>query len=369
MGYKQDVERVLSKAGIKINGKNPWDITVHNSQVYRQMVLDGTVGVGESYMDGWWDCKQLDEMARHIYTSDTAKELYSWRLFWYSLEGIFFNLQKRSRAYQIGKKHYDIGNDLYSKMLDKRMTYSCGYWKNAKTLDEAQEAKLDLTCKKLHLKKGMTLLDVGCGWGSLVKYAAEHYGVRALGITVSKEQAKLARIFCKGLPIEIKLQDYRDINLVFDRVVSVGMFEHVGYKNYKPFMKKMRCCVKPDGLFLLHTIGGRTSVRRGDPWIEKYIFPNSMIPSEAQITKASEGVFTIEDWHNFGPDYDKTLLAWHANFTRHWPELEHTYGKRFYRMWVFYLLTCAGSFRARKNQVWQIVLSPNGVGGGYSSKR
>ena len=157
-------------------------------------------------------------------------------MMWNVLKARLVNLQSTSRAYNIGKKHYDIGNELYKNMLDKRMNYSCGYWKNSKTLDQAQEAKLDLICKKVGLKPGMKILDIGCGWGSFVKFAAEKYKVKAVGITVSKEQAKLARELCKGLPIEIRLQDYRELNEKFDRIISIGMFEHVGPKNYKTYV-------------------------------------------------------------------------------------------------------------------------------------
>jgi cyclopropane-fatty-acyl-phospholipid synthase len=250
-------------------------------------------------------------------------------------------------------------------MLDKRMVYTCGYWKDAKTLDEAQEAKLDLTCKKLNLKPGMKVLDIGCGWGSFAKYAAEKYKVKVVGITVSKEQAVLAKALCKGLPIEIRLQDYRDLNEKFDRIVSLGMFEHVGYKNYKTYMKVVHRCLKDDGLFLLHTIGGNKSVKSTDPWIDKYIFPNSMLPSIKQMGDAIEDYFVMEDWHNFSADYDKTLMAWYNNFENSWNKLKDDYDERFHRMWRYYLLACAGTFRARKSQLWQIVLSKDGIKEGY----
>lgn len=276
-------------------------------------------------------------------------------------------MQSKSRAYEVGKRHYDIGNDLYKAMLDKRMAYSCGYWRTAKTLEQAQEAKLDMACKKLGLKKGMRVLDIGCGWGSFVKYAAEKYGVKCVGITVSKEQVKFARDVCKGLPVEIRLQDYRNLNEKFDRIISIGMFEHVGYKNYRPYMKLVNNCLKPDGLFLLHTIGGNVSTSSTDPWINKYIFPNSMLPSAKQVASAYEKLFVLEDWHSFGDDYGKTLMSWFRNFKKNWWQIKDNYNGRFYRMWEYYLLACAGSFRSRRNQLWQIVFSKKGVKGGYHS--
>jgi len=280
------------------------------------------------------------------------------------------NMQARHRAFIIGERHYDLGNDLFQNMLDKRMNYSCGYWKNATTLDEAQENKLDLICKKLYLKPGMKVLDIGCGWSAFGKYAAEKYGVEVVGLTVSKEQVALGKELCKGLPVEFRLQDYREINEKFDRIVSVGMIEHVGYKNYKEYFQIAERNLERDGLFLLHTIGEVRSTKNTDAWTHKYIFPNGMLPSIAQLGKAIEGIFVMEDWHNIGADYDKTLMVWFDNFNNSWDKIKDKYSERFYRMWKYFLLSSAGAFRARKKeQLWQIVLSKNGVLGGYNSVR
>jgi cyclopropane-fatty-acyl-phospholipid synthase len=254
-------------------------------------------------------------------------------------------------------------------MLDTRMIYTCAYWTKAATLDEAQENKLELTCRKLELERGMKVLDIGCGWGGFAKYAAERFGVSVTGLTVSAEQAKSARELCRGLPVEIRLLDYRQFHGQFDRVVSLGMFEHVGYKSYRVYMEKASRYLKDNGLFLLHTIGTNISSKWNDPWIDHYIFPGSLLPSIQQIGKAIEGLFVMEDWHNFGADYDKTLMAWHQNFVNHWDDLKGRYDEIFFRMWKYYLLSCAGAFRARKNQLWQIVLSKKGVPGGYVSLR
>lgn len=367
---KQAVQSILDLADVKINGDNPWDIQVHDDRFYQRVLAHGSLGLGESYMDGWWDCKKIDEFIYKILSSDLDKKVrFNMNIIFEFIKSSVSNMQRKSRAFIIGKKHYDIGNELYKNMLDKRMNYSCGYWKNASDLNKAQEAKLDLICKKLKLKAGMKVLDIGCGWGAFAKYAAEKYKVKVVGITVSKNQIDLARGICKGLPVEIRLQDYRDLNEKFDAVVSIGMFEHVGYKNYGTFMKVVHKCLKDNGLFLLHTIGGNKSVIHTDPWIGKYIFPNSMLPSIKQIGKSVEGLFVMEDWHNFGADYDKTLMAWHDNFENNWDKLKGSYDERFYRMWKYYLLSCAGSFRYRKNQLWQIVFSKNGVEGGYESVR
>ena len=368
--FESIIKEMLSSAGIKVDGNNPWDISVHNTRFYDRVLAQRSLGLGESYMDGWWDCEKLDEFFYRILRSQTdTKVKVSMSLLIEALTARIINLQSKGRAFQIGEKHYDLGNELFINMLDRRMVYSCAYWKDAQTLDDAQESKLDLICRKLRLQPGMRILDIGCGWNSFAKYAAEKYQVEVVGITVSKEQVDLGKTLCAGLPIEIRLQDYRDVDEKFDHIVSVGMIEHVGYKNYRTYMDVVNRCLKDDGLFLLHTIGGNTSVTSVDPWMNKYIFPNGMLPSIKQLGSAIEGLFVMEDWHNFSADYDKTLMAWHRNLVQNWDKIKQNYNERFHRMWEYYLLSCAGSFRARRIQLWQIVLSKNGVIGGYQSIR
>lgn len=363
---KQIAQSLLKSAGIIINGNRPYDPQVHNDNFYRRALQKGSLGLGESYMDGWWDCERIDELTNKVLTanlSDKVKNdwLMALKLAW----KFFLNTGRRSKAFEVGQRHYDIGNDLYQAMLGKRMVYSCGYWNNANNLDEAQEAKLDLICKKLGLKSGQRILDIGSGWGSFIGFAAEKYGVKAVGVTVSKEQKKLADERYKDLPVETRLQDYRGLNEKFDHIVSIGMFEHVGVRNYKDYMNVVRRCLGDDGLFLLHTIGCNISGSVGDAWTDKYIFPNGKLPSAKQITEAIEGLFILEDWHNFSADYDKTLMEWYKNFEISWEILKSNYDERFYRMWRYYLLACAGLFRSRTTQLWQIVLSKKGVSGGY----
>ncbi len=363
-------QNLLAQADIKINGSRPWDMQVHNEKLYARVISQGSIGLGESYMDGWWDAQALDQFFYKLLSAELDQKVgLNWTTVMTYIKSKLINMQSKSRAFEVGERHYDLGNQLFEKMLDNRMVYSCGYWCKANSLDEAQENKLDLLCKKLQLKPGMKMLDIGCGWGGLAYWAAKNYGVSVTGITVSKEQAEYACKNCADLPVNIVLQDYRDVQGKFDRVVSVGMFEHVGYKNYDEFMSVAHRSLKDDGLFLLHTIGNNVTAFATDPWINKYIFPNGMLPSMKQISASAEGKFVIEDWHNFGADYDKTLMAWHQNFDQHWDQLKSQYDERFYRMWKYYLLSCAGLFRSRQSQLWQVVMSKKGVAGGYISVR
>ncbi|MFB3785098.1 MAG: cyclopropane fatty acyl phospholipid synthase [bacterium] len=367
---KKTIQALLRPAGVEINGGRPWDIQVHNTLFYSRVLRHGSLGLGESYMAAWWDAGRLDELFYRILRFDVRPPFTrSWEILSHNLKYLLFNPQRRSRAFEIGERHYDLGNDLYRAMLDRRMVYSCAYWKEADSLDAAQEAKLRLVCEKIGLKPGMKLLDIGCGWGGLAKYAAEKYQAEVAGVTVSRNQMDEARRQCAGLPVDIQLRDYRGVEGTYDCVVSIGMFEHVGNKNYRAFLTAVERLLRDDGLFLLHTIGLPGSGWTTDPWIAKYIFPNSKLPSLAQISRAAEGLFLIEDVHNLGAHYDRTLMAWFHNFDRHWEELRPRYGEPFYRMWKYYLLACAGAFRARRNQVWQIVFSKRGVPGGYVSVR
>jgi cyclopropane-fatty-acyl-phospholipid synthase len=362
----------LRKADVQINGQRPWDIQLYDARLFSRITRDGSLGFAEAYMDGWWDCDQLDELftrllgARvHTQLTGLAKLKLVSRALAYKL----VNYQSIKRAFHVGEHHYDIGNDLYRRMLDPRMIYSCGYWAKADNLADAQTAKLDLVCRKLGLQPGMKVLDIGCGWGGMAAYAAEHYGVRVTGITVSREQQKLASETVQGLPVEIKLADYRTLTGHYDRILSIGMFEHVGVKNYRTYFNKVTELLTDDGLFLLHTIGDEQPTSAPEPFIHEYIFPNGKIPSRKEINDTSFGVLRLEDWHNFGPDYDRTLMAWAANFEAAWPQLADHYEERFRRMWRFYLYSCAGFFRSRLGQLWQLVFSKPGNRAVYRSLR
>jgi cyclopropane-fatty-acyl-phospholipid synthase len=366
---RRAMEELLAKAAIRVNGPNPWDMRLLADGVPEQALSKGNLGLGEAYMAGAWDAEQLDEFFARLLATHVDQQVKPLRLLGHVLAARLLNRQSVKRAFQVGEVHYDLGNDFYAAMLDKRMTYTCGYWANAKTLDEAQEAKLDLICRKLQLKPGMRVLDIGCGWGSFMGYAAEKYGVECVGVSISKEQVALARQRYAHLPLEFRLEDYRDLNEPFDAIASVGMFEHVGHKNYRTYMEVAHRCLKNGGLFLLHTIGKNQRHSTPDPWIDKYIFPNGELPSVGQIGDALDNLFVVEDLHNFGADYDKTLMAWFHNFDAAWPRFKRELGERFYRMWRYYLMSCAGAFRARDIQLWQWVLSKEGVPGGYRRER
>ncbi|WP_423747845.1 cyclopropane fatty acyl phospholipid synthase [Halopseudomonas nanhaiensis] len=356
---------MLERADIQLNGSRPWDMQLNRSGVPEQALSKGNLGLGEAYMDGDWDCDQLDEFFYRLLDARLDQDVKPLRLVIHSLRARLLNLQTMRRAWQVGELHYDLGNDFYAAMLDKRMTYTCGYWRNAETLEQAQEHKLDLICRKLGLKPGMRVLDIGCGWGSFMSYAAEHYGVECVGVTISSEQAAWVKARYPHLPLDFRLMDYRELDERFDRIASVGMFEHVGRKNHREFMEVAHRCLADGGLFLLHTIGKNNRQSAPDPWLDKYIFPNGDLPAIGQIGDAVDGLFVVEDLHNFGADYDRTLMAWHENFEREWPAFANQLGGRFYRMWRYYLLSCAGAFRARDIQLWQWVLSKEGVDGGY----
>lgn len=352
------LRNLLDTGGITINGSNPYDIQVNNPKFYKRVLAESALGLGESYMDGWWDCEAIDQLIDRILRADLEYAIKGdLKIVLFLLKTKLFNLQNKKHAFEVGQKHYDISNKLYSAMLDKRMNYTCGYWRDADNLDDAQEAKLDLVCRKIGLKPGMTVLELGCGFGSFAGYAAEKYGVSVTGVTVSKKQADYGNERYKNLPVELKLMDYRDVEGQYDRVISIGIMEHIGYKNYETYMKVVDKTLKKGGIAFIHTIGRNDSSTTANAWITKYIFPNGVLPSIEQLSKAMDQYFVIEDLHNFGPDYDKTLMAWYENFENAWDDLKSDFDERFRRMWHYYLLSAAGGFRARQTQLWHFVMT------------
>ena len=358
IGSHRTVARVLHAAGIEINGKNPWDIRVHDERFFKRVLVHGSLGLGEAYMEGWWDAERVDLFIERVLRSGKIASDVTLPLLGLRVKSFLSNLQSRRGAKKVIHEHYDFSNDFYASFLDPHMQYSCAYFKDTDDLAEAQLKKMELVCKKLHLKKGDRVLDIGCGWGGLVKYIATTYGCSVVGITLSEKQAAYARASVQGLPVEIKVSDYRDVHDgSFDKIVSVGMFEHVGVKNYPTFFKSVDRLLAPHGLFLLHTIGQNITYSVGEPWVEKYIFPGGQLPSPQHIAKHSEGLFVLEDWHNFGPYYHQTLRAWDERFQKNRAEIEVAHSPRFYRMFRYYFNSFAGSFKARRIQLWQIVFT------------
>lgn len=359
------LQKVLNSCDVTLNGKRPWDVQIRDKRAYTRILCDGSVGFGESYVAGWWDVEDLDGLLDRLISSRLDRRLGLWRHIASTGHALFTNLQRPSRVADVARVHYNLGNSLYEGMLGQHMVYSCGYWEQARSLEQAQADKLRLVFTKLGLRPGMRVLDIGCGWGEALRMAAVDYGIIGTGLTISAEQAIYAQVLCAGLPIDIHLQDYRKLRGRYDRIFSIGMFEHVGPKNYRTYMQAIRRCLAEDGLFLLHTIGSNHDGHNADPWIEKYIFPNSGIPASQDISRAVQHLFIIEDWHNFGADYEPTLLVWRRNFDASWRGAGRSPSEQFYRMWVLYLSAMAAIFKARRAQVWQIVLSPHGVPGGY----
>ncbi len=361
--------KLLAQAGISVNGPEAYSIHVHNPKLWDRVLAQKQLGLAESYMDGWWDCQAIDQMLTKFLAIDILTLLRpSPSLAAHTIRSYLLNNQTKQKAASNAKHHYNIGNDLYARMLDPEMAYSCGYWAKAKTLPAAQIAKFDLIARKLALKPGMRVLDIGSGWGGFLRYAVKRYRVEAVGISPADNQIKLAKQKSKGLGITFIQQDYRDLIGQFDRIVSVGMMEHVGPKNYKTFFAKCDELLAPGGMMLHHTITSNETKQRTDPFFDRYIFPGGVLPSLTQIASATEKKWIIEDVHNFGPDYDRTLMAWHKNINAKWKEIP-AYDERFRRMWNYYLLSSAAGFRAGHLNLLQNVMRRRDVRETYVTAR
>ncbi len=362
-------ERALPQ-GVVINGTNPHEPQIHDDRFYEAVGLRGTLGLGESYMNGWWDCAALDRFFEETLRAGLLERMeHHPDAIWVRVRDKLFNGQSPTRARKSARHHYNLGNDLFESFLDPWNQYTCAYFKDTDCLNCAQERKLDLICQKLELRPSDRVLDIGCGWGGFAKFASQRYRCHVTGISISDEQISYARNFCAGLRVEIRNCDYRAITGVFNKVLICGMIEHVGHKNYRTIMEVVRRCLNENGLLLLHTIGkGSDDIPIADPWLLKYIFPGGMLPTPQRIARAAEGLFDLVDLQEFGAYYDPTLMAWAANFERNWPKIQAQYDQRFYRMWRYYLLSCAAHFRVRKVHLWQFVFRPKG-GKAYISVR
>ena len=383
--------RLLEAAGIEVGGREPWDIQVHDERLWERALVERELAFGEAYMDGWWDAQRPDQLLARIVDANVEDAIRpSPRLVATVLRAKLAHRQTVSGSRRNAQHHYDIGDDLYERMLDKRMIYSCAYFADqpsddqpsagdsisagfgagagADGLDEAQEAKLDLICRKLHLEPGMQVLDIGCGWGGFAHFAAERYGAGVVGISPAAHQVTRAQARCEGMNVEIRQQDYREVTGHFDRIVSIGMMEHVGASHHGEFITTCNRLLAPGGLMLHHFIGALETKTTTDPWIEKYVFPGGLLPSVVQFARACEDQLVIEDVHNFGPDYDRTLMSWLSRIESSWDEIPR-YDERFRRMWRYYLCASAAGFRARRLQLWQFVVRRTGHAPPYTPVR
>lgn len=325
------------------------------------LMTSTSLALGEAYMDGDLEVEGdlyhalnhfLGQMGNFSTDESALKKL------------IFTSKSKKNQQKEV-RSHYDIGNEFYKLWLDDTMSYSCGYFQNEDdTLTQAQMGKVDYILKKLHLKDGMSLLDIGCGWGYLLIEAAKKYGVHGLGITLSKEQYKEfgRRIEKEHLEqlLEVRLMDYRDLpkrGQQFDRVVSIGMVEHVGRGNYEEFMECVKSVLKPGGIFLLHFISALKEYP-GDPWVKKYIFPGGVVPSLREIIHIAGNMrFYTAGVESLRRHYNRTLLCWNSNFQKHRGEVVEMFDERFARMWELFLCSCAATFMNGVIDLHQIIFT------------
>lgn len=375
------LSRVLAEADVELNGSRPWDLQLHDQRAIARIAIGGALAFGETYMDGWWDSDDLSELVYRLLVWKASKQGgFEWPRLINDLKRRVFNLQRPARASEVIDAHYDLPLSLFTAMLGETMAYSCAYWQGVvpdpEHLDQAQRNKLDLICRKLELKSSDLVLDLGCGFGSFSRFAAENYGCTVVAVTLSASQADFAREYCAGLPVEIHVRDYRDVDAyargrTFDKIASIAMFEAVGRKNFRGFMEIVNRLLRDQSLWLLHTLG---DVRcSSNPWMDKYIFPNGELPTVAKVTESIDGLFHLEDFHNFGLDYCTTLTAWESRFRARWDEIRASdparFDERFFRMWIFYLASCRGALRARSMYLWQFVMSKGYTPRTYRSVR
>lgn len=371
MTLKRLVTRTFSRAGVAINGDRACDIQVLKERFYRRAAR-GPLGLGEAYMDRDWDVRSLDDLFRRVITADLGRSAIAMlnRLL-LNLRARFSNLQSRRRAAAVAETHYDLDHRMYELFLGPYNQYTCCFFRDTDDLEQAEIIKLEMICDKLEIGSGDRVLDIGCGWGGFARYAASTRGCAVTGVTISQEQASCAERFTRGLPVDIVLADYRDLPERvagrFDKVLICGMIEHVGYKNYSALMQVVDTMLEDDGLFLLHTIGNADDTRVVDPWIEKYIFRNSMAPSMGQLVRSFSRRFVVHDWENYGHYYSQTLSAWQQNFERNWEAIRalksrRPFDERFRRMWNYYLLSCKAAFDVEDLLLWQIVMGKLGKG-------
>lgn len=342
-------------------GEPKFTVILNKDIEMKELLRSTSLALGEGYMRGDLDIEGDLYQALDLFIGQLPKFSTDYK----ALKSLIFSSNSKKNQKKEVSSHYDIGNEFYELWLDKTLSYSCGYFKNdSDTLYDAQINKVDRILEKLYIKEGMTMLDVGCGWGFLLIQAAKKYKVKGLGITLSSEQhGKFQKLIAQeGLEeyLSVELMDYRDLpkkDYRFDRVVSVGMIEHVGRDNYDRFLSAVNHVLQPQGLFLLHFISGMKE-SPGDPWIKKYIFPGGIIPTLREILNLC-GDYNLRtlDVESLRRHYNKTLLCWSRNFNEHRDEIEKKMGTEFTRMWDLYLCVCAAAFHNGIIDLHQVLLS------------
>ncbi len=366
------VTDLLLSADIRIDGSRHGDIQVHNEKFYRRVAAGGSLALGEAYMDGWWDCDDLGEFTRKIVKGrlKVPLDLHAAKIYLMSVIG---NLQTPQGSKRVADVHYELPSKMYALFLGPSNQYTSFYYAHTDNDVQAEEARLELICRKLKLNKNDRVLDIGCGWGGFAKYAAQKYGCHVTGVSIAREQIKFARQYAKGLSVQFKIQDYRQLKGSYDKIFSGGMLEHVGYKNYPTYMKKIAELLTDDGIAVIDCIGGNVPGKGPNPWVGKYIFPNSMVPSPSQISSAFEKHLVLEDWHNFRHDYSRTARYWKNEFIKNWGKIQALdqtlFNERFYRMWLYYLSLFEGAFEASHIQQWQLVFVKPSNNASYTSER
>ena len=341
------VRKLFSSAGVTINGDNPWDIEVNDDRFYRDVLFRGSLGLGESYLREYWRAADLEELFFRLTSSNL--EQISKRLPTQLVNSSVSRLSNRqtpSRALSNAEHHYNLGNDLFFEFLGRYKNYSCGYFRDTDSLDEAQLAKMRRLCDLLELEEGDTLLDVGGGWGEFARFAAENRGCHVTSVNISDSQIRHAREYCRDANVDVVRSDYRDLRGRFSKIAVIAMFTHVGPKNYRQFMQTMHRLLQAGGRMVMETVGALTATERCEPWTDKYIFPGGIIPSPQQIESACAGLFRLRIVEEFGADYVITLRHWHRNFMAAWPRLSQRYSETTRRMFEYYLLSVAGAFRS-----------------------
>mmetsp|Transcript_2643 Transcript_2643/g.5371 ORF Transcript_2643/g.5371 Transcript_2643/m.5371 type:complete len:414 (+) Transcript_2643:74-1315(+) len=371
------IAEALARYIVKVGGISDslYDhVEFHDPTAWYDIITQGNLGVAESYMHGKIKVDPLPfflTLLNGTALGTRRKEGSDYMVFFMdminlptALAGRLFNQQTRERSTRVTKQHYDAGNDLYERMLGPSMSYTCAYWRNATTLDEAQTNKFDLIRRKLELQDGMKVADLGMGWGTAAAYMHKHGRVEVTGVSLSEEQVKWAQANLAKTGLKFVWEDYRDhcenpANVgTYDRVYSIGMLEHVGFKNHATLFKCIKRLLKPDGLAVVHTIGEPDFLPNSDPFLDKYIFPGAVIPALSSVSAAIENDFILEDFQNFGYDYAKTLAVWAVNSEAFFRDNPTAYTPEFQRMWDYYLKMCEALFELRINQLWHFVLSP-----------